>query len=213
MKYVFAPGCALMLYKPYLAEKIHELLNQHFGPMARLDICCRNQPALTDETKVINICPGCDRRFRENYAHASTVSLWELLAENDFFPYPDYQGREMTIIDACPTRNQPRVIQSVRTLLQRMNIRLIEPQANTCCGDSYWGNLPADQVKSKMSARAAEMPARDVVVYCVSCCKSMFIGGKQPHYLVDLLFGEDTLPGTIEPEDWHQELDVYVKGH
>ena len=40
------------------------------------------------------------------------------------------------------------------------------------------------------------MPAEDVVVYCVSCAKAMFIGGKRPRYLVDLLFGEATVPGT-----------------
>lgn len=123
----------------------------------------------------------------------------------------------MSIIDACPTRSQARVQQAVRTLLWRMNIQLIEPEKtgaqSVCCGDSFWGVLPVEQVKEKMTERAQEMPVENVVVYCVSCSKSMFIGGKKPRYLVDLLFGEDTPPQTVEPDQWHQELDEYVENH
>lgn len=64
-----------------------------------------------------------------------------------------------------------------------------------------------------MAARAAEMPVVDVVVYCVSCSKSVYIGGKNPRYLVDLLFGEETLPKTYEPDEWHQELEEFIQNH
>ena len=43
-----------------------------------------------------------------------------------------------------------------------------------------------------MRKRAEEMPVDDVVVYCVSCIKAMQIGGRQPRYMVDLLFGGST---------------------
>lgn len=215
MKQLFAPGCALWIYKPHLAEKLHELLNEHLGTMDRLDNCCRNHPTLEEGTEVINVCPGCDRRYRENYPHASTISLWEVLAESDFFPFPDYQGMQMSIIDACPTRSQTRVHVAIRKLLLKMNIQLVEPERtgtkSVCCGDSYWGVLPVAEVKEKMRERAAEMPVDDVVVYCVSCSKSLFIGGKKPHYMVDLLFGEKTVPKTVEPDEWHREIDEFVE--
>ncbi len=57
------------------------------------------------------------------------------------------------------------------------------------------------------------MPAADVVVYSVSCCKTMHIGGKKPRYLVDLLLGEDTLPGIFEPEEWHAQLNRFIDEH
>jgi hypothetical protein len=41
----------------------------------------------------------------------------------------------------------------------------------------------------------------------------MFIGGKKPHYMVDLLFQEETVPKTYETEDWHKEIDEYVSNH
>lgn len=217
MKKIFAPGCALTIYKPYLADRLHTLLCENIENMDRLDICCRNKPLLEDNTEVINVCPGCDRRFRENYTNSTTISLWEILAESDFFPFPDYKGMEMSIHDACPTRTQTRVHKAVRTLLYKMNITLIEPEKtgtkSICCGDSYYGVLPAEQLKQKMIERASEMPVDDVAVYCVSCIKSMFIGGKRPHYLIDLLFQEETLPKTFEPDDWHREIDEYVNNH
>ena len=217
MKNVFAPGCALTIYKPHLAERLHRVLSANLGGMTRLDTCCRNKPDLADGTRVINTCPGCDRRYRENYSPLSTISLWETLAEGNIFPLPDYGGQKMSILDACPTRDQPRVHQAVRTLLRRMNIELIEPvrtgTGSLCCGDSFWGVLPVAQVKQKMAERMTDMPVENVVVYCVSCCKAAFIGGKSPRYLVDLLFAEETVPGTVEPAAWHRELDEFIATH
>ena len=98
-----------------------------------------------------------------------------------------------------------------------MNIKVVEPKntrtKGTCCGDSSYGILPVDKVKELMKKRASEMPCEDVVVYCVSCVKSMSVGGKKPRYLVDLLFGEETIPGETEPEKWHEQVDDFISKH
>jgi Fe-S oxidoreductase len=217
MKKVFAPGCALMLYKPHLAEKLSKILNKNFGEVPILESCCKHDPDFQSSTEVINICPGCDKRFRLDHKNSHTVSLWEILAESDFFPFPNYDGKEMTINDACPTRDQERIHNAVRTLLKKMNIKIIEPKSTRtkgiCCGDTFFGEIPTEKVKIQMKKRASDMPVEDVVVYCVSCSKSMFIGGKRPHYMIDLLFGEETLPKTIDPDQWHKELDEYIEAH
>jgi len=217
MTYIFAPGCALMLYKPELATKLHKFLCSHYGPMKMLLTCCRHTPHIASGKRVINVCPGCDRRYRENYDQPSTVSLWELLSENDSFKFPDYEAQEMTIIDACPTRDQDRVHNAVRALADKMNISIIEPdrtrRKSTCCGDTFFGSLPTEQVIVKMKEKALQMPAEDIMTYCVSCSKSMFVGGRRPRYLVDLLFGHDTIPKTFEPDQWHRELDAFIDTH
>ena len=133
------------------------------------------------------------------------------------FPFPDYNGIEMSIHDACPTRTEERVHDGIRKLLERMNIKVVETK-NTrtkanCCGDDFYPKLPVPEVKKLMKKRADEMPCDDVVVYCVSCVKSMYIGGKKPRYIVDLLFGEDTTVGTYEPEEWHKELQEFIDVH
>jgi Fe-S oxidoreductase len=217
MKKLFAPGCALMIYKPHLADKLFRILNDHAGKTDMLLTCCKHEPKNKARVEVINICPGCDKRFRNDYERVTTISLWEILADSDFFTFPDYQGKAMSIIDACPTRNQPHIHDAIRRLLKRMNIRLIEPEKTrtegTCCGDTFYGILTVSEVKEQMAKRTSEMPAEDVVVYCVSCSKSVFIGGKKPHYLIDLLLNEETLPKTLDPVEWHQELEVYISMH
>lgn len=217
MKQVYAPGCALMIYKPELAKKVLEFLNNDLGDIPKHLICCRHEPGLEKGTQVINTCAGCDRRFRQLYDGISTISLWEVLAESETFPFPDYNGMEMTIHDACPTRTEERVHSAIRKLLKRMNVKVIEPK-NTrtnanCCGDSFYGILSADKVKEQMKKRSNEMPCDNVVVYCVSCIKAIYIGGKKPHYMVDLLFGEETEAGTFEPDAWHDELQKFIDEH
>ncbi len=215
MKTLYAPGCALMLYKPELAQKVLDFLNSQ-SPIPRLSTCCRNASNIEADTVVINTCAGCDRRYRENYAGASTRSLWEILADSSF-PFPDYQGVEMSIHDACPTRSEARVHDAVRKLLAKMNIKHVEPSHTrenaTCCGDRFYGILPLEQVKQQMKNRAAEFPRQDVVVYCVSCIKALHIGGKNPRYLVDLLFKESTVTGHTDPVRWHAELQRYIDQH
>jgi len=216
-KQMFAPGCALMLYKPELAHKLHGILNQNLGDMEMLMSCCHHDPQANQPIDVINICPGCDKRFGNDYLNVSTTSLFEILATTDFFPFPDHGGKQMTILDACPTRNKPNIHLAIRTLLSKMNIQVVEPNRTgtngTCCGDSFYGSLPVPKVKGLMAKRTAEMPLEDVVVYCVSCVKSIFIGGKKPHYIIDLLFGEESVPQTLEPDEWHREIDAYIETH
>ena len=214
---IFAPGCALMLYKPELATRIHALIHQQAGTMEVLTTCCKHDPGFTVPTEIINICPGCDKRFAASYANTTTISLWEFLAANDTFQFPDFQGQEMTIMDACPTREKPAIHQAIRTLLSKMNIRLVEPAAtrtkSICCGDSFYPQLPVVQVNELMKKRTRELPLDQVIVYCVSCIQSVSIGGKHPRYLPDLLFGLDTLPTVHPTEVWHRELEEYIEKH
>jgi Fe-S oxidoreductase len=216
-KVVFAPGCALMLYKPAVADKLHLILNEYFGEMDMLMTCCRHEPDIAAETRIINVCPGCNKRFGNDYGNITTISLWEIISKNDFFPFPDYHGRAMSIIDACPTREQERVHKAIRRIIQKMNIKLIEPEStrtkSACCGDSFYGVIPTEKVKELMIKRTSEIPLDDVIVYCVSCIKSVYNGGKNPQYLIDLLFSDETVPGTYEPDEWHKELTDYIEAH
>lgn len=216
-RFVFAPGCALFLYKPRLVEKLHAYLEARCGPLEVLSACCHLTPEVPSEAKVITVCPGCDRRYRQNYAEPLSLSLWELLAGDGGFPFPDHRGRRMSIIDACPTRDQRRIHDAVRALAARMNIVIVEPERTrdkgACCGDTFYPALPVAEVVERMQARGSEMPLEDILVYCVSCSKSMFVAGKRPGYLLDLLFAEETLPGTFAPDEWHRELDLFMECH
>lgn len=217
MNQTFAPGCALMIYKPQFAERILRFLRDTGSEVSSHLNCCRHEPHLAPGTLVINTCAGCDRRYREMYDGITTASLWEIIDQSDSFPFPDYQGKAMSIHDACPTRTEDRVYVAVRNLLEKMNIRVVEPERTRssaiCCGDSAYGTLPVERVRELMSKRAAQMACEDVVVYCISCIKAMHIGGRRPRYMVDLLFGEETNIGEFEPDVWHEQLQQYIDEH
>jgi Fe-S oxidoreductase len=179
--------------------------------------CCQHEPNLPENSKVINVCPGCDMRFAKNYRGVSTISLWEIINENSLLHLPDYKGLSMSIIDACPTRDEDRVHNSIRSLLLKMNIRLVEPKntrrESTCCGDVYYGSMPTAKVKGLMIEKAMEMPANDIVVHCVSCIMAVLNGGKNPQYIADLIFNEETHPNSIDLDEWHKELKEFIEAH
>lgn len=57
MSRIFAPGCALILCKPELVEKLHSILYENFGTINKLLTCSRRELHLVALTEVMNICP------------------------------------------------------------------------------------------------------------------------------------------------------------
>lgn len=200
-----------------MEQRILDFLNNNYGEAELHKICCHHNPNVEDGSTIITVCSGCDRRFRSAYDGIKTISLWEVLNQIDVFSYPDYRGIQMSVQDACPVRDKPQVHNAVRALLHKMNIEVIEADnhgtRSVCCGDSFYPALTKEQVNERMKERANEMPCDNVAVYCVSCIKSMYIGGKKPRYLVDLLFNEDTTPEVYETNEWHKLLQVYIAEH
>ncbi len=216
-KTYFNPGCALSIYKPVMEERILAFLNKHYGDVELHKICCRHDPHVEEGSLIINVCAGCDRRFRSLYPGVSTISLWEVLDQLHAFPYPQYHGAKMSVHDACPIREKPQVHSAVRSLLSKMDIEVVETEhhgaRSVCCGDDFYPALPLERVHEKMKSRANAMPCEDVAVYCVSCIKSMFIGGKTPRHMMDLLFHETTTPDIYDTAEWHVQLQSYIDTH
>jgi len=213
----FNPGCALCIYKPDMEARILTHLRKRYPDIAPHKICCRHDPKITGEALILNVCAGCDRRFRSLYPGIRTISLWEVLDQADDFPYPDYKGQTISIHDACPVRDRPAVHDAIRSLLRKMNFNIVEAKRNRqkapCCGDDFYPDLPLPEVHAKMKSRAEEMPTEEVAVYCVSCIKAMHIGGKTPRYMIDLLFGEPTTPDVYDTVEWHKQLQDYIDAH
>lgn len=217
MKTYFNPGCALSIYKPEFENRILEFLNRNFKETALHKICCRHDPQVERGSMIVNVCAGCDKRFGSLYEGLSTVSLWEVIDGLDSFDFPDYQGVRMSVHDPCPVREKPQVHQAARSLLQKMNIEVIEAKFNgsrsICCGDYFYPDFPLVKVRKAMRRRADSMPCEEVCVYCVSCIKSLHIGGKSPNHLVDLLMNEPTDPQVYDTVKWHEQLQEYIDCH
>lgn len=216
-KCYFNPGCALCIYKPASVPKLLDILNKYFGTVQLHNICCRHDPRLPKGATIINNCAGCDRRFRSLYDGIRTISLWEVLAGIENLPLPDYAGLTVSVQDPCSYRPKPQVHEAVRNILRKMNIKIIDSKysgtKSICCGDNFYPCLPVEKVTELQKKRAAQMPCQDVVVYCVSCIKSMAVGGKTPHYMVDLILEEETEPGETRIDVYHEMLNRYIDKH
>lgn len=216
-KCYFNPGCALSIYKPKSGEKILDMLNKYFGKVQLHSICCHHEPKLPHGSTIINNCAGCDRRFRSLYEGVHTISLWEVLNGIEELPLPDHMGLTVSVQDSCSYRPKPQVHESVRNILRKMNIEIIESKysgtKSICCGDDYYPKLPIEKVTELQKKRALQMPCKDVAVYCVSCIKSMTIGEKTAHYMVDLVLDEETEPQETRIDVYHDALNQYIAEH
>lgn len=216
-KCYFNPGCALCVYKPESGQKILDMLQEYFGPVRLHSICCHHEPRLPYGTTIINNCAGCDRRFRSLYEGIQTISLWEVLESIPNLPLPDHRGLTVSVHDSCSYRPKPQVHKAVRSILHKMNIQIIDSlysgTSSICCGDNFYPRLPIERITEFQRMRAAQMPCQDVAVYCVSCIKSMTIGGKTAHYLADLILGEATEPQETRIDIYHAAVDQYIAGH
>ncbi len=210
MKYIYAPGCALMIYNPRLADKLKAVAEAEFGKMDTLLTCCFDQPALDPDTCIVTPCSTCNNRYRTLYKDCTTQYLLETIARSTTFEFPDYGGVEMSIQDTCSGRTDDLYLSTIRTLLEKMNIRVVEAEKSgkkgKCCGQVFYGKLPLEKVENQMRLRAEEMPCRDVVVYCTSCIQGMALGGKRPRYILDLLFNEETSSHKDGIVSWNETL-------
>jgi Fe-S oxidoreductase len=123
----------------------------------------------------------------------------------------------VSVHDSCSFRRKPQVHAAVRRLLGKMKISVREAELSgtrsVCCGDNFYAHVPNERVVEFQKTRAAQMPCEDVAVYCVSCIKSMAVGGKRPRHMVDLVLGEETVPGGTDLDAWHAELARYIDAH
>ncbi len=217
MKYLFAPGCALMIHKPQLAEKLKKFAEELYGPMDTLLSCCFNKPEIEPDTCIITPCSTCNNRYRSLYKDCTTSFLLATIAESETFPFPDYQGISMSIQDTCSGRTDDLYLNTIRTLLKRMNIRIVEAEKSgkrgKCCGQTLYGKVPQEKVEAFMKARAQEMPEENVVVYCASCIQGISLGNKRARFIIDLLFNEPTAADEAGIVSWNKRLSDFRNSH
>lgn len=51
-KMAYAPGCALLCYKPHLAEKLGKVIAELYGDVDLQQICCFDRPPLDEGTPI-----------------------------------------------------------------------------------------------------------------------------------------------------------------
>jgi Fe-S oxidoreductase len=213
----FNPSCSLELYRPEYDKMLFGYLKSHFPNLKHHDICCRKDPKLQEGSVIINVCTGCDKRWSELYSGITTVSLYRLIDIFDDFPFPDHSGLIVTIHDSCPVRGDDSFYDTVRSLLKKMHVTVVEAEfsreKSLCCGYSVFSSGNKELIQQMMRKSADSLPLDNVLVYCVTCMKVMAVSGKKPYYLLDLLLDRNSDQRPYDLNHWNSELDAYKTLH
>jgi NADPH-dependent glutamate synthase beta subunit-like oxidoreductase len=216
---LFFPGCQLSAESPEQVERVYAYLAEVLPPGTRVGImlgCCgspadwagrrdlfeanrtslRETIASLGDPTVILPCSSCHQAFRTNLPDVRVESLWEFMAARGL-PSDGAagNGRVVSIHDACATRHESSLQESVRTLLGRLGYEVAElPRSRnltTCCGYGGIQWLANPEVTSKVVAKRVAEGTSDFVAYCAMCRDFLARGGKPTVHLLDLIFGAD----------------------
>lgn len=209
-QYIYAPGCAVSAYSSLVEEHFHAAMENLYGSMPVMRTCCFNHPDIAPGTIILTPCTTCLQRYRKLYPECDTRFVLEEILQSATFLFPNYLGQEMSIQDTCSARQQPETLQVVRDLLSKMNICVQEARAHgvrsKCCGEKLYGKIAYDKVLEMMRRRAEEMPCQDVVTYCASCSTPINYGGRNAHFIGDLLFRLSSDMKCPNVKEWNARL-------
>ena len=215
--YLFYPGCQLSASSPEYVEKSYQYLLSRIKEGVGLMLGCCGAPAdwagqlnlMRDNAERVRdvwlekgkptfilACSSCMQIFKKYLPEVATVSLWEIFVR---YGLPENtvrgDGLVVNIQDACSSRHNRDIHDSVRRIVSELNYKISElrytKEETKCCG---YGGLVwyANREHSKVFVkdRVDESPD-DLLVYC-AMCKDLFVdGGKRTYHILDLIFGKD----------------------
>ncbi|MDE6589890.1 MAG: hypothetical protein K2K53_06020 [Oscillospiraceae bacterium] len=211
MSTLYFPSCRYKALSPENSQKLQSYLKKRFG-METIGCCSVDGGKPTGEDTAVFNCPTCAVTIEEAAPAAKRVSVYEYLAADESFPWPDYKGEKMTIQDCWRTAEERKMQEAIRVMLRKMNIDVVELENNyeksDFCGVSlYWSNknrsvklaqrlatdsrfspLSEEEQQEKMKDHAAKnYKTPKVICYCKACMNGVQMGGHEPIHVLDLV--------------------------
>lgn len=164
---------------------------------------------------IYSLCHNCTNIVSEQSEGVNTLSLWELIDQDEEFAYPDYSGWKVTVQDCWRSRERSEEQKAVRSILRKMNIDFVELPDNGAntefCGSTLYREQPAknahyapkhyvEQAQGKFLPHTEEeqiaimkdycnrYETEAVVCYCHYCLEGLLQGGVDGRHLAHLLF-------------------------
>lgn len=165
--------------------------------------------------RICSLCHNCNNVIEEVHPGIHVQTLWELLDEDDAFPYPDYHGMHVTVQDCWRSRDRREEQDAVRSLLTKMNIvweELPENRERTeFCGASLYRAQPPrnpklaprhyltgaegkfiphtpEEQKQLMEEYCRRFTTDKVVCYCQYCLEGLKMGNVNAFHIAQLMF-------------------------
>jgi len=215
-KFMFYPGCQLPASSADYVEHAYRYLLERTDKSVGLMLGCCGAPAdwagrrelarenierirnvwsEAEQPQFILACSSCMSMFDRYLPEIQCCSLWETLAGYNLPIGQPGVGKTLTIHDACATRYNQALHDSVRALVANLGYSISElkysQERTKCCG---YGGLVFYANRSQQEEFARDRineSSDDFLVYC-AMCKDLFVDkGKRTFHLLDLIFGND----------------------
>lgn len=146
--------------------------------------------------QIIVACSTCYEVFKTHFSSAGIISLWEVLDNLGLpaaVPISSSPPQRVAIHDACSTRHEKLIQDSVRSILRRMGFQIEElplsREKTECCG--YGGLMffaNPELAQNSIEKRIGQSES-DYLTYCAMCRDYLASRGKRTLHLLDLVFG------------------------
>lgn len=196
MSYLFFPSCkAKAAYKgssALLEKYIYDTYrNKPVG-------CCKavNSKLTVHDTAII-LCLNCARVIEKQAQYKGIEFVWEIIDKDEDFVFPDYQGCKMTLQDCHISKDRDSLRKTVRSLMKKMNITIVEMESNKeyqyCPSYNLVGfhgqkRLTKEQQHIYFNKRYNSVPTDIIVSYCKYCNDGVTMSQKTGKHLLELLF-------------------------
>lgn len=216
----FFPGCTFPALFPEALKNTYSTLKKNIPDIGLVLNCC-SKPSkmlglkakhndLISQTvreieskgikKLLTCCPNCHVTFKEYNPSFEVVSIYEELDRQRIQPCSPYLP-EVTIHDPCVTRFEESIHDSIRSLLARAGVQIVEMdhhgKKTLCCGEGgavgfhrldlarTWSDKRIDE------ARKVNLP---MATYCAGCVNYLKPEHLTVHVLDLLTVERDSLP-------------------
>lgn len=214
-RFLFFPGCQLTASYPEQVKRVYSLLRDKLAGGVGLMLRCCGAPAdwsgreelfrevmesFTESWRdmgspeLILACSTCFETFKSRLPGTAVSSLWEIL-DRLGLPQTGRPGESpaVAVHDACSTRHEPFIHESVRNILGRLGMRVEElpltRDRTECCGYGGLMFFANAELAGKVIERRNARSSLDYVAYCAMCRDYLAKRGKRVAHLLDLVLG------------------------
>lgn len=221
-KIAFLPGCSLTSYSSDIVQKTFEYLKENLGDVSLAVKCCgkpteamgdmkkfkkyysKLEKVLKDDNieEVIVACPSCLNTIRKYSKNIKVTPIWNIINKfgvpKELINHYSNLDIRFTLHDPCPMRNETKVHNDVREILNSLGLKVEEFENNRenseCCGSGGMVRVTNPNISKLQTMKRANDAKTDTVIsYCESCCESMLIANKKSLHVLDFIFNKDVI--------------------
>jgi len=215
-KFVFFPGCQLSAsYSEHVIKTYNYLMEKLDGGVGLYLGCCGapanwagKQEQFNNSIEkiqlnleklgnpvVITACSTCFSNFGENLKNIKIKSLWEIFDEKGLpLDAKSGNGKILAVHDACTTRNESGIHESIRNIAKSLYYNIEEPkftkEKTKCCGYGglvYFANKGFSRQVTEDRIKDSQ---HDFLAYCAMCRDLFVLKGKKTYHILDLIYGD-----------------------